>query len=197
MWQDLMTIQIPVLEKVVRTVLVYALIVLIFRVIGKSAIQSMNTMDFVVIFLLSNVVQNAIIGDDNSLLGGAIGAVTLVTVDQIVDRLAYRSPFVRSLVEGRATPVITDGRLDRNALRRLGMRPAELEHAVRVQNGESVDQVWSGVVEPSGQLVLDLRTQDQSATQADVQALTERLARIEALLTAGAGGPTVSSTPRS
>lgn len=192
MWQDLLTVQIPVLEKIVRTILVYALIVLIFRVIGKSAIQSMNTMDFVVIFLLSNVVQNAIIGDDNSLLGGAIGAITLVTVDQLVDRLAYRSPFVRSLVEGRATTVIENGRLDRNALRKLGIRPAELEHAVRVQNGESVDQVWSGVVEPSGQLVLDLRKADQSATQADVQALTDRLARIEALLTAQTGRPATS-----
>lgn len=184
MWQDLMTIQIPVLEKVVRTIAVYALLVLIFRVIGKSAIQSMNTMDFVVIFLLSNVVQNAIIGDDNSFLGGAIGAVTLVTVNELVDRLAYRSTFVRSLVEGRPTKVIKKGRVDRAALLRLGIRPAELEHAVRVQNGESVDQVWSGVVEPSGQLVLNLRRDAQSATQADVQALTERLARIEALLTA-------------
>lgn len=192
MWQDLMTIQIPVVEKIVRTILVYALIVVIFRVIGKSAIQSMNTMDFVVIFLLSNVVQNAIIGDDNSLLGGTIGAVTLVAVNQLVDRLAYRSPFVRRLVEGRATSVIQDGRLDRTALRRLGIRPAELEHAVRVQNGESVDQVWSGVVEPGGQLVLDLRKEDQTATQADVQALTERLARIEALLTAGPGRPATS-----
>lgn len=189
MWQDLLTIQIPVLEKIVRTILVYALIVVIFRVIGKSAIQSMNTMDFVVIFLLSNVVQNAIIGDDNSLLGGAIGAVTLVTVNQLVDRLAYRSPAFRTLVEGRATSVIEDGRVDRDALRRLGIRPAELEHAVRVQNGESVDQVWSGVVEPSGQLVLDLRKEEQSATQADVRAITERLARIEALLTSGSGRP--------
>ncbi|MBM9475049.1 DUF421 domain-containing protein [Nakamurella flavida] len=184
-----MTVQIPVLDKILRTVLVYALIVVIFRIIGKTAISSMNTMDFVVMFLLSNVVQNAIIGDDDSLLGGVIGAVTLVVVNQAVDRLAYRDKRFRHLVEGRPTVVVREGRVDEEALRRLGIRHAELDHAVRVQNGDTTDQVWSGVMEPGGQLVLDIRPADQAATQADVQALTERLARIEALLIARPDGP--------
>ncbi|GAA2001332.1 hypothetical protein GCM10009818_10190 [Nakamurella flavida] len=189
MWHELLTVQIPVLDKILRTVLVYALIVVIFRIIGKTAISSMNTMDFVVMFLLSNVVQNAIIGDDDSLLGGVIGAVTLVVVNQAVDRLAYRDKRFRHLVEGRPTVVVREGRVDEEALRRLGIRHAELDHAVRVQNGDTTDQVWSGVMEPGGQLVLDIRPADQAATQADVQALTERLARIEALLIARPDGP--------
>lgn len=189
MWHELLTVQIPVLDKILRTVLVYALIVVIFRIIGKTAISSTNTMDFVVMFLLSNVVQNAIIGDDDSLLGGVIGAVTLVVVNQAVDRLAYRDKRFRHLVEGRPTVVVREGRVDEAALRRLGIRHAELDHAVRVQNGDTTDQVWSGVVEPGGQLVLDIRPADQAATQADVQAMTERLARIEALLTARSDGP--------
>lgn len=188
MWHELLTVQIPVLDKILRTVLVYALIVVIFRIIGKAAISNMNTMDFVVMFLLSNVVQNAIIGDDDSLLGGVIGAVTLVVVNQAVDRLAYRNKRFRHLVEGRATVVVREGQVDEAALRRLGVRHAELDHAVRVQNGDTADQVWSGVMETGGQLVLDIRPADQAATQADVQALTERLARIEALLTTRSDG---------
>lgn len=90
MWHDLLSIQIPVAEKVLRTVAVYALIVILFRLSGKRGLANLNTFDFVVIFLLSNVVQNAIIGNDNSLLGGAIGAITLVTVNAVLNRLAGR-----------------------------------------------------------------------------------------------------------
>jgi len=78
MWHAIFVIQIPVLEKIVRTVLVYATIVVLFRLAGKRGLATLNTLDFVVVFLLSNVVQNAIIGNDNSFSGGAIGAATLV-----------------------------------------------------------------------------------------------------------------------
>ncbi|MFE5097661.1 hypothetical protein ACFRCI_47200 [Streptomyces sp. NPDC056638] len=80
MWHDLLSVQVPIAEKVLRTVGVYALIVILFRLSGKRGLANLNTFDFVVIFLLSNVVQNAVIGNDNSLLGGAIGATTLVAV---------------------------------------------------------------------------------------------------------------------
>jgi uncharacterized membrane protein YcaP (DUF421 family) len=84
--------QIPILEKILRTVLVYVLIVVLFRLTGKRGLAGLNTFDFVVIFLLSNVVQNAIIGSDNSLLGGAVGAVTLVVVNTAVNRLIASVP---------------------------------------------------------------------------------------------------------
>ncbi len=182
MWHDLLVIQIPPLEKIIRTVAVYLLILLIFRVIGKRSISSLNTMDFVVMFLLSNVVQNAIIGNDNSLAGGAIGAVTLVVANSVVNRLALAYPAFRVLVEGRATRVITDGKADPKALRRLGIRRAELDHAIRLQNGDDVAEVGTGMLEPGGQLVLTLKPEEQDATHADIQALHRRLDRIEALL---------------
>ena len=191
MWQDLMSVQIPILEKIVRTIAVYALILVIFRVVGKRALASLNTMDFVVMFLLSNVVQNAIIGPDNSFLGGAIGAVTLILVNTLVDRLAYRYEGFRWLVEGSGTQVIDKGEVDQGALRRIGLRPIELDHAVRVQNGDDVSEVWDGKLDSSGHLVLTLRTEDQGASQGDVDELRATLARIERLLTAqqkGAAG---------
>jgi uncharacterized membrane protein YcaP (DUF421 family) len=84
-------IQIPVLEKVLRTVLVYATIVILFRLVGKRDLATFNTFDFVVIFLLSNVVQNAVIGNDDSVTGGVIGAVVLVALNAAL-RSRHTSP---------------------------------------------------------------------------------------------------------
>lgn len=187
MWHDLVSVQIPILEKLLRTIAVYALLLVIFRLTGKRTIASMNTMDFVVLFLLSNVVQNAVIGADNSFTGGAIGAITLVAVNDLVDRLAYRYRRVRRLVEGSAADVIVDGKPRRKVLRRLGIRPADLDHAVRMQNGDSISEVARAVLEPGGQLVVNLKPAEQSASVGDVADLSARLARIEALLLARSG----------
>jgi uncharacterized membrane protein YcaP (DUF421 family) len=182
MWHVLFVNQIPVLEKVFRTVAVYALILVIFRMIGKRSISALNTMDFVVMFLLSNVVQNAIIGNDDSFVGGAIGAITLVAVNSLVDRLAYKYPVVRRLIEGSAVEVIADGKAEGTALRKLGMRQEELDQAIRLQNGDDVTEIATGTLEPGGQLVLTLKTDDQSADQSDIAALRAQLDRIERLL---------------
>lgn len=82
MWHAMFVEQIPLAEKVLRTVIVYAFIALLFRVTGKRGLASLNTFDIIVLFLLSNVVQNAVIGNDTSLIGGLIGAVTLVAVNR-------------------------------------------------------------------------------------------------------------------
>ena len=189
MWHNLLDFQIPALEKVVRTIAVYLLILIIFRFIGKRSIASLNTMDFVVMFLLSNVVQNAIIGNDNSLAGGAVGAVTLVVANSVVDRLAYRFTGFRRLLEGTATNVITDGEVDHAALRHLGMRREELEHAIRLQDGDDATEIAEGVLQPGGQLVLTLKKGQQDATHDDITELHRRLDRIEALLRPAAPTP--------
>ena len=88
MWHDMFSVQVPTLEKVLRTVLVYLLIAVLLRLSGKRGLAGMNTLDIVVIVLLSNVVQNAIIGNDNSVTGGAVGAVTLVAVNALLNRAA-------------------------------------------------------------------------------------------------------------
>jgi uncharacterized membrane protein YcaP (DUF421 family) len=176
--------QIPLTEKILRTVIVYALIVVLFRLTGKRGLASMNTFDFVVIFLLSNVVQNAVIGADNSLIGGMIGAVTLVAVNAAVNRLIAVSGTAARIFDGHATAVIDDGHVIDGALRHLGLRRSELDHAVRLQNGDDVSQVAHGDLEPGGQLVLTLKAADQGATKADVAEITDRLRRIENLLSA-------------
>jgi uncharacterized membrane protein YcaP (DUF421 family) len=183
-WHDMFVEQIPLAEKILRTVIVYALLAVLFRLTGKRELASMNTFDFIVIFLLSNVVQNAVIGNDTSLIGGMIGAVTLVSVNTGVNRLIAVSATAARIFDGRATTVIRDGHVVDRALRRLGMRRSELDHAVRLQNGNDVAQVDHGDLEPGGQLVLTLKAAEQSVTKADVAELTDRLRRIESLLSA-------------
>ena len=184
MWHAMFVEQIPVAEKVLRTVIVYAFIALLFRVTGKRGLASLNTFDIIVIFLLSNVVQNAVIGNDTSLIGGMIGAVTLVAVNTGVNRLIAVSDTAARIFEGPATTVITGGRVSGRALRHLGMRRSELDHAVRLQAGDDVTDVERGSLEPDGQLVLTLKPAEQGATRGDITDLTDRLHRIENLLSA-------------
>lgn len=184
MWHAMFAEQIPFAEKIIRTVAVYALIALLFRLAGKRGMASMNTFDFVVIFLLSNVVQNAIIGNDTSLTGGIVGAITLVTVNAAVNRLVASNATAARIFDGKGTTVISDGRVAQRALHHLGLRRSELDHSVRLQNGDDVSEIGTGVLEPGGQLVLTLKASEQSATKADVAELNDRLGRIESLLSA-------------
>jgi len=88
-WSDMFAFQIPATEKILRTVLVYAAVGLLIRLFGRRILAQLNLSDPVVVLLLSNVVQNAIIGDDSSLSGGLLGALTLIVVDYLFDRVAF------------------------------------------------------------------------------------------------------------
>ncbi len=189
MWHAMFVEQIPLAEKLLRTIIVYAAITVLFRLTGKRGLASLNTFDFVVIFLLSNVVQNAVIGNDTSLTGGLVGAVTLVTVNAAVNRLVASSATAARIFDGHATTIISDGRVVERALRHLGMRRSELQNAVRLQNGDDVTAIDRGSMEPGGQLVLTLKATEQPATKADIAELTSRLSRIENLLGAPGNRP--------
>jgi uncharacterized membrane protein YcaP (DUF421 family) len=178
-WHSIFVIPIPVIEKVVRTVLVYATIVLLFRLAGKRGLASLNTLDFVVLFLLSNVVQNAIIGADNTLLGGLIGATVLVAVNAGVVRLARRNDEVAMLLEGTSTTLALDGQWDTKALAKEGLRKADVDAALRRQNANSVEETHLVSIEPGGAIIATLREDLQTATRADVQRLE---AKLDALL---------------
>lgn len=184
MWHDMFAQQIPYAEKIIRTVLVYALIVALLRATGKRGLSGLNSLDITVMFLLSNVVQNAVIGNDNSVTGAMMGAITLVTVNSAVNRAALRSEGFSRVFEGTDTAVIEHGAPVDRAVRRLGLRRHDLDHAVRQQNGDDIVQVESGIFDPGGQLILTLKAAEQGATKADVDRLSAQLARIEARLSA-------------
>lgn len=187
MWSEILVSDVLLLERVLRSVLVYAVILVLVRIIGKRGMASMNSMDFVVLFLLAGTVTDAIIGADTSVTGAAVAAITLVVVNWVINRLTDRVLWIRRLVEGTPTTVISDGEVSRSALRKLGMRYSELDHAIRSQQGDSIEEVQHGELTPSGQLVLSLKTEEQSATKGDVATLGERLQRIESMLAESPG----------
>ncbi len=176
---DLWDIQIPPVEKIIRTVLVYVAIVAIIRVAGKRLMAQMNSLDLVVVLLLSNVVQNAIIGDDNSITGGVIGAIVLVVVNAAAERIAQVWPAFRTFVEGRPTVVVRDGALIEGSLDRLGVNASELQTALRRQGADGIDEVDLATFDPGGSITVDVKRAEQALSYGE---FTAAMARLEARL---------------
>ncbi|MDQ6874553.1 MAG: DUF421 domain-containing protein [Actinomycetota bacterium] len=172
---NLFTMGIPVAEKVIRTVAVYGGLAVLLRVFGKRDLAQLNSFDLVVMLLLSNVVQNAVIGSDNSLVGGLLAAVVLIAVNAAVVRAVARSPRAVAVFEGRSVVLVSRGQVDERRLRRLGLRRADLMDALHRQGADSLDQVAEAVLEPGGTVVVRQNAADQAATKGDLAMLETRL----------------------
>ena len=175
MTDHLLHMGIPAPEKVIRTVVVYATLAVLLRLAGKRDLAQLNTFDLVVMLLLSNVVQNAIIGPEDSLVGGLLGAAVLIGVNSAVVRVVAGSSRLTRLFEGTPTTLVSDGNYDTHALRREGLRREDLDVALRRQGANSVDDVDEAVLAPGGSVVVTLKDGEQPASRAD-------LARVEAKL---------------
>jgi uncharacterized membrane protein YcaP (DUF421 family) len=157
------SLPVPALEKVLRTVLVYGGLAILLRLAGKRDLAQLNTFDLVVMLLLSNVVQNAVIGNDNSLTGGLLGASVLVAVNAVWVRVVNRRPRLTRLFEGTPTTLVENGKVTGN-LSRLGLRRADVATALRRQGAASIDQVEQASLEPGGSIVVDLKPDAQDLT---------------------------------
>jgi uncharacterized membrane protein YcaP (DUF421 family) len=166
MWSDMFDLGAPALEKVLRTVLVYGGLAVLLRLAGKRDLAQLNTFDLVVMLLLSNVVQNAIIGNDNSLSGGLLGAAVLVGVNAVWVRVVNRRPRLTWIFEGSPTTLVEDGKVTGN-LHRLGLRRADVAVALRHQGAASIDEVAHASLEPGGSIVVDLKPDAQDVTVGD------------------------------
>jgi uncharacterized membrane protein YcaP (DUF421 family) len=171
-------VEIPLWEKVLRTLLVYLVILLFLRLAGKRELAQLNSFDLVVLLLLSNVVQNAIIGPDNSLLGGLIGAAVLLSFNAVIVRVVTRSQLATDLFEGTPTVLIEDGRLDERSLRRLGLRRAEVMKALHRQGADSIEEVARASLDPGGAIVVELKGSERFATKEDVARMEAKLDRL-------------------
>jgi len=149
-WKDMFVLGLPLLEKILRPVFVYAFLVIGLRLSGKRELVQLNPFDLVVLLTLSNTVQNAIIGDDNSVTGGIIGATSLLVVNYLVVRFLYKHRTLDQLVEGRADVLIEDGKVRTGNLKRELITMAQLEAAARKQGFESLHEVQQCVLEPGG-----------------------------------------------
>jgi uncharacterized membrane protein YcaP (DUF421 family) len=176
---ELWTIGIPAADKVIRTVAVYAGLAVLLRLAGKRNLAQLNSFDLVVVLLLSNVVQNALIGPDNSVTGALLGAVVLLAVNAIVVRFIHRYDWAVRLFEGSDVALVKDGRFVDRALRRQGLRRADVETALRAQGADGPIDVAEATLSPGGSIVVWLKPAEMSANRGDVAAIQARLAVIE------------------
>ena len=179
---ELCTLGIPVAEKVARTVVVYGGLAVLLRVAGKRNLAQLNSFDLVVVLLLSNVVQNAIIGPDDSLTGGLLGAVVLLGVNAVVVRVVNRSDRAVRVFEGQDVPLVKNGRFVDRALRKEGLRRADVEAALRAQNADGAPDVAEATLSPGGSIVVWLKPERMNATREDLAKINARLQAIERAL---------------
>lgn len=141
---------LPVLEKVLRPMLVYLALVLFLRIFGKRELAQLNPFDLVVLLSLSNAVQNAIIGEDNSLSGGLIGAFSLLTANYILNALLYRSPRLNTLLQGTQTVLVRNGKVDEKAMEEQTLTREELIQVLHKQGARGLADVKECTLEPGG-----------------------------------------------
>jgi uncharacterized membrane protein YcaP (DUF421 family) len=178
MWNDLVHLDISVLDKIIRTIVVYLALIALLRVAGKRDLAQLNSFDLIVVLLLSNVVQNAVIGPDNSLVGGLLGATVLIAANAFLVRFVRPHARVAAFMEGTTTVLARGGRWIPDALRHEGVRQSDMEAALRRQNAYKISDVEQLKLEPGGTIVVDLRPELESATRADIARLEAKLDRL-------------------
>jgi uncharacterized membrane protein YcaP (DUF421 family) len=157
MWGNMFHLALPVLEKILRPILVYTFLVVVLRLAGKRELAQLNPFDLVVLLTLSNTVQNAIIGDDNSVTGGLIGAATLIFVNYVFVRFLYSHPKIDEAVEGSSDLLIEHGKLDKRRLANDLITLPELEAAAHRQGFDSLADVDCARIEPGGTISFTAR----------------------------------------
>ncbi len=184
MWADTFVPGAPMIEKILRPVLVYVFLVIALRVFGKRELAQLNPFDLVVLLSLSNTVQNAIIGNDNSLTGGLIGALALLLMNYLVVRFLFRHRRLDQVFEGKPTVLIDHGHLDKKALASELLTRAELVTVVHRQGFDSLDEVERCVLEPGGTFYIQRKLPSTDALQHDavMSALADLNHKLDALL---------------
>jgi len=149
-WSDMFVLGLPVLEKILRPVIVYFFLLAGLRLAGKRELAQLNPFDLVVLLTLSNTVQNAIIGEDNSVTGGILGATALLAVNYLVVRFLYHHQRLEQVVEGEPDVLIENGRIKKGRLGKELITLAELGAAAHRQGFASLEDVQRAVLEPGG-----------------------------------------------
>src|SRR5260221_3576900 len=150
MFPDMFRLALPLAEKMLRPIVVYFFLVVVLRIFGKRELTNLNPFDFVVLLTLSNTVQNAIIGEDNSVTGGMIGALTLLAVNYAVVRFIFKHRRLDQMIEGSPTTLIDNGRVHEKNLARELLTRAELTTVAHRQGFTCLDDIETCVLEPGG-----------------------------------------------
>jgi len=147
---DMFALGLPIAEKIIRPLIVYVFLIVGLRLAGKRELAQLNPFDLVVLLTLSNAVQNAIIGDDNTVTGGLIGAATLLTVNHFVVRYLYGHDRLERLVEGDPDVLIDSGVVQLDRLKKELITLSELQSSAHKQGFATLDEVDRAILEPGG-----------------------------------------------
>jgi len=180
MWHDIFAVGVPVGEKILRPIIVYIFLVLLLRAFGKRELAQLNPFDLVVLLSLSNTVQNAIIGNDNSLTGGLIGAFTLLGINYLVVRFLFRHRRLDQLFEGNPTTLIEHGRVVKDALAKELLTHAELMTVLHRQGFDGLDEVERCILEPGGTFYIQRKM--PPTEKIEHEAVMQRLAELNGKL---------------
>jgi uncharacterized membrane protein YcaP (DUF421 family) len=166
LWHNLITLGTPTtvtwLEKVLRPIVVYLVLVFALRWFGKRTLAQLNPFDFVVLLTLSNTVQNAIIGNDTSLAGGLVGAAALLAVNSVLVRIYYRGASKERVIRDDGDiHLITNGQMNEDAMRRLRINAGELTAKAHERGFDSLDEVEEAVLYPNGTIYFRGRHPDR------------------------------------
>lgn len=173
---DMFSLPIPLLEKIIRPIIIYVLLIAAFRIFGRRELAQLNPMDFTVLLIISNTVQNSIIGNDDSVTGGAIGAASLFVVNWTLNWLTYRFPRLETITEGKAITLIDDGVMDKKTIHDQQISPQDFHEVLHRQGIEDVHRVRRAVLEASGTITVIPKDDDR------LDEINQRLASIEQLL---------------
>ncbi len=169
-------LSLPLAEKIVRPVLVYLALIAFLRLFGKRELAQLNPFDLVVLLSLSNTVQNAIIGDDNSVTGGMVGAFSLLSANYVLNRVLNRAPRLDTALQGRPTVLVRNGKPDAAALEKEMLSRQELIQVLHRQNVRGLGDVKECTLEPNGTFYVESTEDSLPRTRHE-----ELLARLEAL----------------
>lgn len=142
----------PYLDIIIRSVSVYLFMIIALRIFGKKELSQLNTADVILILLISNSVQNAMVGSNVSLLGGITAAVALFLINFLFKRIMQESKFIKNLVQDKPEILIHNGKLEFKTLARLGISSDELQEAMREHGVEYYKDVKLAMLEIDGNI---------------------------------------------
>ena len=182
--QDMLVLNLPVLEKILRPVLIYFALVILLRIFGKRELAQLNPFDLVVLLSVSNTVQNAIIGDDNSVSGGLLGALSLFAVNYFVVRFLFRHRRLDQVLEGSPTTLIEHGKVVHSGLTRELLTESELIAVAHKQGFDDICDIEKCVLEPGGNFFIKSRTpplpqRQHAEVMKALHEIRERVAQLE------------------
>ena len=171
-------LHLPIIEKIIRPMIVYLSLILFLRLFGKRELAQLNPFDLVVLLSLSNTVQNAMIGDDNTVSGGIIGAFSLLAINWLLTRVLFHAPGLNKAMEGTETILIRNGAVDWQAMKKEALSELELRSVLHKQGFDTFEEVAKCVLEPNGNFYMEgITAMGDDAQRASMMKALEALTR--------------------